>query len=53
MTDGPTRVADAAGPKDAEQPTRDANATLATLLPFDDESDFDAARRGFVATPAA
>lgn len=37
-------------PKDAEPATRLINQKLAALLPFEDESDFDAARRGFVAT---
>lgn len=38
------------GPKDAEPATRCANDALAALLPFGDTTDFDAARRGFVAT---
>ena len=47
----PTPAA-AAGPKDAEPATRRANIALAGLLPFGDETDFDAARRGFVGTHA-
>lgn len=34
--------------KDAEPATRRANAALAARLPFDDQSDFADARRGFV-----
>ena len=37
-------------PKDAEPATRSANARLAWLLPFEDNTDFDAARRGFIGT---
>jgi len=36
--------------KDAEPATRAANAALERTLPFADRSDFDDARRGFVAT---
>jgi len=36
--------------KDAEPATRRANAALAGLPPFDDQSDFTEARRGFVGT---
>ena len=48
--------ADASGqpvsPKDAAPATLRANAALAALLPFDDETDFDAARKGFIGTHA-
>lgn len=37
-------------PKDAEPGTRRLNQALATLLPFDDTSDFEDARRGFIGT---
>ena len=43
---------DAPGPKDAEPATRRANALLAGLLPFEDNTDFDAARRGYIGTIA-
>jgi alkyl sulfatase BDS1-like metallo-beta-lactamase superfamily hydrolase len=36
--------------KDAEPATRRANAALAAWLPFDEQTDFSEARRGFVAT---
>jgi alkyl sulfatase BDS1-like metallo-beta-lactamase superfamily hydrolase len=36
--------------KDAEPATRHANAALAARLPFDDKTDFDDARRGFIGT---
>ena len=39
-----------AQPKDAEPPTREANAAVLTTLPFADRQDFEDARRGFVAT---
>ena len=49
MTDSSThwRAADLTQ-KDAEPATRRVNAALAALLPFDDQSDFADARRGFI-----
>lgn len=41
---------DGAGPGDAAQSTRDANAAVAKLLPLTDPQDFEAANRGFLGT---
>jgi alkyl sulfatase BDS1-like metallo-beta-lactamase superfamily hydrolase len=43
---------EASGPKAATQDTARANAAAARELPFDDATDFEDARRGFVAGPA-
>jgi len=50
----PTLVADvgaqeAAGPRDATEATRRANAAVLRDLPFGDREDFELARRGFIA----
>jgi alkyl sulfatase BDS1-like metallo-beta-lactamase superfamily hydrolase len=39
------------GPKPATEFTRSANAAVLAQLPFDDQRDFDNARRGFIARP--
>ncbi|HSH07044.1 MAG TPA: alkyl sulfatase dimerization domain-containing protein [Burkholderiales bacterium] len=51
MTDPKTHwVAADPSQKDAEPATRRANAALAARLPFDDQTDFADARRGFIAS---